>query len=85
VIPADERRRMLEVPLCGARVVERLESIGVRTLDDLRGRDPYDLVHEINLQAGRTIWRPPMAVLALQNLVEAAAAPARPERVDGAP
>jgi len=28
-------------------------------------------MHEINLQAGRPIWRPPMAINALQNLVEA--------------
>jgi hypothetical protein len=30
-----ERRRMLAVPLCGPRVVRRLESIGVRKLSDL--------------------------------------------------
>jgi len=29
-------------------------------------------MHEINLQAGRLIWRPPLAVQALQNLVDAA-------------
>ncbi len=68
---------MLAVPLCGERVIMRLESIGVDRLEDLRGRDPYDLMHEINLQAGRTIWRPPLAVLALQNLVDAAEAAAR--------
>lgn len=70
--PPSERERMLAVPLCGERVIARLESIGVRGLADLRGRDPYALMHEINLQAGRTIWRPPLAVLALQNLVDAA-------------
>ena len=72
MIPAAERRRMLAVPLCGERVVLRLESIGVCGLADLRGRDPYDVMHEINLEAGRTIWRAPMAILALQNLIDAA-------------
>ena len=79
---------MLEVPLCGSRVPLRLESIGVCGLADLRGRDPWDLMHEINLQAGRTIWRPPMAILALQNLIDVANAdrvaggsrPANPSR-----
>jgi hypothetical protein len=28
--------------------------------------------HEVNLQAGRPIWHAPMAVAALQNLVDAA-------------
>jgi hypothetical protein len=72
VIPADERRKMLAVHLCGERVVLRLESIGVRRLADLRGRDPWDVMHEVNLESGRTIWRAPMAMLALQSLIEAA-------------
>ena len=66
-----EREKMLAVYMCGRRVVERLASIGVRRLADLRGRDPWDLMHEINLEAGRPIWQPPMAIIALQNLVEA--------------
>lgn len=28
-------------------------------------------MHEINLRAGRTIWRPPIAIIALQNLIDA--------------
>jgi hypothetical protein len=73
VIREPHRARMLAVPLCGERVLTRLESIGVETLDDLNGRDPWELMHEINLRAGRVIWRPPLAVQALQNLVDAAA------------
>ena len=72
MIPDSERRKMLAVPLCAPRVLRRLESIGVHTLADLRGRDSYDHMHEINLQAGRVIWRAPMAIVALQNLIEAA-------------
>ena len=72
MIPESERRKMLAVPLCGLRVLRRLESIGVHALVDLRGRDSYDLMHEINLEAGRVIWRAPMAIVALQNLIEAA-------------
>jgi hypothetical protein len=64
---------MLAVPLCGERVLMRLESIGIGTLHDLTGRDPWELMLEINLQAGRVIWRPPLAVQALQNLVDTAA------------
>lgn len=67
-----ERQKLLAVPLCGPRVVARLESIGVHRLADLRGRDAWDLMHEINLAAGREIWRPPIAIVALQNLVDAA-------------
>ena len=67
-----ERERLLAVPLCGTRVVARLESIGVERLEDLTGRDPWDVMHEVNLAAGRPIWRPPTAVLALQNLIDTA-------------
>ena len=66
-----EREKMLAAHMCGQRVVERLASIGVRRLADLRGRDPWDLMHEINLGAGRPIWQAPMAIIALQNLVDA--------------
>lgn len=72
MIPAAERDRMLAVPLCGERVVLRLESIGVSRLADLAGRDPYDVMHDVNIEAGRVIWRPPMAILALSNLIDAA-------------
>ena len=71
MIACAEREKMLAVRVCGQRVVERLASIGVQRLGDLRGRDPWDLMHEINLEAGRPIWQPPMAIIALQNLVDA--------------
>jgi hypothetical protein len=74
VIEDIERQKMLAIPMCGPRVIFRLESIGVQRLADLRTRDPHDLVTEINLEAGSPIWRPPMATLALSNLIEAAAA-----------
>jgi hypothetical protein len=72
LISERERRKMLAVHLCGPRVLMRLASIGVRRLVDLHGHDPWELMHEINLEAGRPIWRPPLAVQALQNLVDAA-------------
>jgi hypothetical protein len=72
LIPERERAKILAVPLCGPRVLMRLALIGVRRLADLRGRDPWELMHEINLEAGRRIWRPPLAVQTLQNLVDAA-------------
>ena len=72
MITEPDRSHMLAIPLCGPRVLQRLESIGVHRLRDLRGRDPWELMHEINLQAGRPIWRAPLAVQALQNLVDAA-------------
>jgi hypothetical protein len=52
---------MLAVRLCGPRVIARLESIGITKLGDLADRDPYQLVHDVNLAAGRPIWHPPMA------------------------
>jgi hypothetical protein len=72
VIPARERERMLAVRLCGPRVVDRLESIGISKLDDLADRDPYQLVHEVNIAAARPIWHPPMATRAMANLISAA-------------
>jgi hypothetical protein len=89
VIAAAEREEMLAVHLCGERVLLRLESIGVERLADLRGRDPWDVMHEINLDAGRPIWYAPMAIVALQNLIDAAerdgtAPPAEPRAGRGA-
>jgi hypothetical protein len=72
VIAATERKKMLAVHLCGERVLRRLESIGVERLADLRGRDPWDVMYEINLAACRPIWHAPMAIAALQNLIDAA-------------
>jgi hypothetical protein len=71
MIAAAERKKMLAVRLCGERVLMRLESIGIRRLADLHGRDPWELMHEINLEAGHPIWHPPIAVAALQNLIDA--------------
>ena len=72
MIPTKEKKKMLAVPLCGPRVIQRLESIGVRRLADLKGKDPFDLMRRINLAAGRVIWRPPVAVVALSNLITVA-------------
>jgi hypothetical protein len=87
VIPPAEREKMLAVHLCGERVLMRLESIGVEHLADLRGRDPWDVIQEINLEARRPIWHAPIAIVALQNLIDAAEGegktpPAR-MRIDG--
>jgi hypothetical protein len=67
-----ERRKTLTVRLCGERALMRLESIGSLRLRDLKDRDPWDLIHEVNLEGGHPLWRPPIAVQALQNLVDAA-------------
>lgn len=71
-IPVSEREKMLAVRLCGPRLITRLESIGTTTLRDLADRDPDQLVHEINIAAGRPIWRPPIATQAMTNLIAAA-------------
>ncbi len=71
-IPPSERQKMLEVCLCGPRVIARLESIGITALRDLARRDPYQLVHEVNLAAGRPLWHPPIATQAMANLIDAA-------------
>jgi hypothetical protein len=72
VIDVDEQAKMRSVPLCGPRVVARLEAIGVRRLSDLRGEDPFDLMERVNLAAGHPIWHAPMATRALANLIAAA-------------
>jgi hypothetical protein len=63
---------MLDVHLCGRRVAERLRSIGIVRLEQLRGRDPEDLVHAVNVQAGRVIWTGVMPIRAMSNLIAAA-------------
>ncbi len=63
---------MLAVRMCGPQVLARLESIGVRRLSDLAGRDPDELVAEVNIEAGRPIWHPPLATQAMSNLIAAA-------------
>jgi hypothetical protein len=78
VIAEQERAKMLAVRLCGERVLERLESIGIRRLADLHGRDPWELMCDINFEAGRPIWHAPMATRALQNLIDAAEQEPRP-------
>jgi hypothetical protein len=80
VIDPLERRKMLAVRLCGPRVLERLAAIGVRRLADLEGRDPWDIMDQVNLRAGRPIWRPPLAIVALQNLIDAAEREEHPSR-----
>ena len=72
MIPPGEREKMLAVELCGPRVVMRLEAIGIRRLADLAGRDPWQLMHRVNVEAGRPIWHAPMAIIALENLIAAA-------------
>ena len=72
MIPQAERQKMLAVPLCGPRVISRLEAIGIRSLRELADRDPDELVPAVNLSAGRPIWRPPMAHRAMENLDTAA-------------
>ena len=72
MIAADERTKMLAVRRCGERVLLRLESIGVTCLAEPRGRDAWEVMHEINLEARRPIWRAPMAIAALQNLIDTA-------------
>jgi nucleotidyltransferase/DNA polymerase involved in DNA repair len=71
-LPASERKKMLAVHLCGPRVIARLESIGITRLQDLAERDPDQLVHQVNIAAGRPIWRPPIATQAMTNLIAAA-------------
>jgi hypothetical protein len=78
MISESEREKMRRVRLCGERVLGRLDSIGVTRLADLARRDPWDVMHEINIQAGRVIWRAPLAVAALQNLIRAAEREATP-------
>lgn len=54
LIPEEDRPRMLAVALCGPRVLWRLQSIGIRRFSDLSGKDPFDLMGQINIEAGRS-------------------------------
>ncbi len=44
MIAAKEKKKMLAIPLCGEKVIWRLESIGIKKLVDLKGQDPFDFV-----------------------------------------
>jgi hypothetical protein len=87
VTSESEREKMRRVHLCGERVLARLESIGMTRLADLASRDTWHVMHEINLQAGRVIGRPPLAIAARQNPIDAAerepAPPTRPAHAGG--
>jgi nucleotidyltransferase/DNA polymerase involved in DNA repair len=72
VIDPTERAKLLAIPMCGERVLMRLEAIGIRRLADLREHDAWDLMQQINIEAGRPIWRAPRAIAALENLIAAA-------------
>lgn len=63
---------MRAVPLCGPRVVQRLRSIGICKLADLKKKNPHIIMHQVNYAAGKVIWRAPMAIRALENLIAAA-------------
>lgn len=76
-IPQSERTKMLAVRLCGPRVISRLESIGITKLQDLADRDADQLVHQVNIAAGRPIWHSPLATRAMTNLIAAARHAAR--------
>jgi hypothetical protein len=69
--PAGERQKMPAVRIRGQRVMERRESIAVTELRELARRDPYQLVCEVNLAAGRSIWHPGMAAQAMANIIAA--------------
>jgi hypothetical protein len=53
-------------------VAARLGSVGIERLEQLRGRDPEDVVHAVNAQAGYVIWTGVMPIRAITNLIEAA-------------
>jgi hypothetical protein len=76
-IAPEERARMRAVPLCGPRVLARLERIGIERLDDLADRDPAELILAVNVSAGHPIWHPPMAERAMANLIREARAQRR--------
>lgn len=88
MISKAEKKKMLAVPLCGEKVIQRLESIGIKKLSDLKGKDPFDLMKRINIAASHVIWRAPMAIVALSNLIATAenkphrnVTDARPEKI----
>jgi hypothetical protein len=87
VTSESEREQTRRVHLCSERVLACLESIGVTGLAVLAGRDPWHVMYEINLQAGRVIWRPPLTIGALQNPIDAAerepTPPTRPAHAGG--
>jgi hypothetical protein len=72
VIDKSERAKMRRVQLRGERVLYRLESIRSCLSPTSPVATPWEVMHEIDLQAELVIWRAPLAVAALPSLIDAA-------------
>ncbi len=68
---AEDRQRILAVPLCGPRTADYLEQIGYSRFADLASADARDLRLRINAWLGRPHINA-MGVRAFDNLIEAA-------------
>ncbi len=71
MIDVPERAKMQSAPLCGPKVVARLESIAVRRQSDLRSQDPIDLMESVNRAFGNPIWRRSIVSRALAHVIAA--------------
>ena len=59
---------MQSVPLCGPRILARLESIAVHRLSNVRVQDLFDLMDRVNLATADPIRRPLIETRALAEL-----------------
>lgn len=69
----EDRKRIMDVPLCGPRAADFLEMIGITSFDALADADARELKIRVNLHLGRPFINA-MGVRAFQNAIDGAKA-----------
>lgn len=72
-LPAEDRARIEAVPLCGPRMADYLEMIGIASFDELADADAHELRIRVNPHLGRPHINA-MGVRAFANAIAAAIA-----------
>lgn len=69
--PPETRARLVALKGVGPTVVNRLEQIGFRTLEQLAGCEAADLTRQISQMMGSTCWHnSPQARAAIQAIID---------------
>lgn len=73
-----QREALLATPLVGAKVIQRLEEIGIDSFDTLRHADPKEICLKISHLLSTSCWQnSPQAQRAIENAIDTAKAAAR--------
>ncbi|MDH4554774.1 DUF4332 domain-containing protein [Pseudomonas sp. BN417] len=73
--PAETRAQLITLKGVGPTVVDRLEQIGFRSLEQLAGCEAADLTRQVSQMMGSTCWHnSPQARAAIQAIIDFAQA-----------